>query len=150
MEFHEFACRRVPFPYESSVQRKQVSNHGLQSSKRPFDNLNRLTNLDGGIDGHDFFRTHSRLKPDYNIFWQRRQAISKVDYSPDSVRTLNCAMLFRIYKFRKQIAGKHGLYEPNWTPLGHLAETQARRETLYAKLTPERARDQMLSLWLRL
>ena len=126
-----------------------MSNHGLQSSKRPFDNLNRLTNLDGGIDSHDFFRTHSRLKPDHNIFRQGCQAISKADDPSNSVRTFDGAMLFRIDKFREQIARKHRLYEPDWPPLGHLTETQTRRETLDAKLT-ERARRQMLALWLRL
>src|SRR5436190_16891299 len=59
-------------------------------------------------------------------------------------------MLSRIDKFRKQIAGKHRLHEPDWSPLGHLAETQSRRETLDAKLTPERGRGQVLALWLRL
>src|SRR5436190_4275824 len=58
-------------------------------------------------------------------------------------------MLSRIDKFRKQIAGKHRLHEPDWSPLGHLAETQSRRETLDAKLTPERGRGQVLALWLR-
>ena len=127
-----------------------MSNHDLQSLKGPFRNLNRLANFDGGIDSHDFFRTHSGLKPNHNIFRQRCQAIAKVDDPSNSVRTFNGTMLFRIDKFREQIAGKHRLYEPDWPPLGHLAETQARRETLDAKLTPERGRGQMLALWLRL
>ena len=91
-----------------------MSNHGLQSPKRPFDNLNRLANFNGGIDSHDFFRTHSRLKPDHNIFRQGCQAISKADDPSNSVRTFDGAMLFRIDKFREQIARKHRLYEPDW------------------------------------
>ncbi len=45
-----------------------MSNHDLQSLKRAFRNLNRLANFDGGIDSHYFFRTHSGLKPNHNIF----------------------------------------------------------------------------------
>ena len=129
---------------------QQMSNHDLQSLKRSFGNLNRLANFDGGIDSHDFFRAHSRLKRDHNIFRQRRQALPKVEDPSDSVRTFNGAMLFRIDKFREQITGKHGLYEPDWPSSGHLAETQSRRETLDVKLTPDRGRGQMLSLRLRL
>jgi hypothetical protein len=66
------------------------------------------------------------------------------------MRTLYGAILRRIDKFCEQIARKHGLHEPNRAPLGHPAETQSRRETLDAKLTPERGRGQMLALWLRL
>jgi len=127
-----------------------MRNQDLQSLKGPFGNLNRLANFDGGIDGHDFFHAHSGLKSEHSSFRQGCQAIAKVDDPSNSVRTFNGAMLFRIDKFREQIAGKHRLYEPDWPPLGHLAETQARRETLDAKLTPERGRGQMLSLWLRL
>ena len=127
-----------------------MSNHDLQSLKRPFRNLNRLANLERGIDSHDFFRPYSGLQPNHYVFRQCCQAISKVDYPPYPVRTFNGTMLFRIDKFREQIAGKHRLYEPDWPPFGHLAETQARRETLDVKLTPERGRGQMLALWLRL
>jgi hypothetical protein len=126
-----------------------MSNHDLQSLKRPFGNLNRLTNFDGGMDNHDFFRTHSRLKRDHNIFRQGCQAIPKVDDPSDSLRIFNGAMLRRIDKFREQIAGKHGLYEPNWSSLGHFSEAQSRRETLDLKSTPQRSRSQMLSFWLR-
>src|SRR5438874_1917370 len=131
-------------------RRQQMSNHDLQSLKRPFRNLNRLANFNGGIDSHDFFRTHSRLKRDHNIFRQGCQAIPKVDDPSDSVRTFNGTMLFPINKFREQITGKHRLHEPDWPSLGHLAETQSRRETLDVKLAPERGRGQMLSLRLRL
>ena len=146
MESHEFACRRVPFPYESSVQRirrefgirdlsqlgsngfsftlvgphppdeplggehfccrnlhfngspkklkqnsnpvfhgQQISNQDLQSLKRPLDDLNRLANFNGGIDSDNFFRAHSRLKADHNIFRQSCKAIPKVDDASDSV-----------------------------------------------------------------
>jgi hypothetical protein len=123
-----------------------MSNHDLQSLKRPFSNLNRLANFNRGIDSHDFFRTYSRLKRDHNIFRQRRQAVSKVYDPSDSVRTFNGAMLFRIDKFGEQITGKHRLHEPDWPSSRHLAETQSRRETLDVKLTPNRGRGQMLSL----
>ena len=66
------------------------------------------------------------------------------------MRSLYGAMLRRIDKFCKKIAGKHGLYEPNRPPLGHSSETQSRRETLDAELAPERGRGQMLAFWLRL
>ncbi len=131
-------------------RRDQASNHDLQSSKRPFNNLNCLANFDGRIDGHDFFRTHSRLKPDHNVFRQGREVIPKVDDSPDAVRSFNSAMLFRIHKLREQITGKHRLYEPDWPPVGHLAKAQSRRETLDAELTPESNGSQMLPLRLRL
>ena len=131
-------------------RRQQTSNDDLQSLKRPFRNLNRLANFDGGIDSHDFFRTYSRLKRDHNIFGQGCQAIPKVDDPSDSVRTFNGAMLFSINKFREQITGKHRFHEPDWPSSGHLAETQSRREALDVKLTPERGRGQVLSLRLRL
>jgi hypothetical protein len=73
-----------------------------------------------------------------------------VDDPSDSLRIFNGAMLRGIDKFREQIAGKHGLNEPNWPPLGHFSEAQSRRETLDPKSTPQRVRSQMLSLWLRL
>jgi len=154
-----FCCRNLRFKGSPKklkqnsnpfFRRQQMSNHDLQSLKRPFCNLNRFANFDRGIDSHDFFRTHSRLKRDYNSFRQGCQAIPKADDPSDSVRTFNGAMLFRIDKFREQITGKHRLHEPDWPPLGHLAETQSRRETLDVKLTPERGRGQMLSLRLRL
>jgi len=131
-------------------RREQASNHDLKSLKGPFDDLNRLADFNGRIDGHDFFRTHSRLKPGHNVFRQGRQAIPKADDPPDAVRSFNSAMLFRIYKFREQITGKHRFYEPDWPPVGHLAEAQSRRETLDAELTPETDRSQMLPLRLRL
>src|SRR5436190_2201055 len=131
-------------------RREQASNHDLQSSKRAFNNLNRLADFDGRIDGHDFFRTHCRLKPGHNIFRQGCQTIPKVDDPPDAVRSFNSAMLFRIHKFREQITGKHRFYEPDWPPVGHLAEAQSRRETLDAELTPESDGSQMLPLRLRL
>jgi hypothetical protein len=131
-------------------RREQASNHDLQSQERPINNLNRLANFDGRIDGHDFFCTHARLKPDYNVFRQGRQVIAKVDDSPDAVRGFDSAMLFRIHKFREQITGKHRFYEPDWPPVGHLAEAQSRRETLDAELTPESDGSQMLPLRLRL
>ena len=131
-------------------RREQASNHDLQSSKRPFNNLNRLANFHGRIDGHDFFCTHCRLKPDHNVFRQGREVIPKVDDSPDAVRSFNSAMLFRIHKFREQITGKHRFYEPHWPPVGHLTEPQSRRETLDAELTPESDGSQMLPLRLRL
>ena len=131
-------------------RREQASNHDLQSSKRPFNNFNRLANFNGRIDGHDFFCTHSRLKPDHNVFRQGREVIAKVDDPPDAVRSFNSAMLFRIHKFREQITGKHRFYEPHWSPVGHLAEAQSRRETLDAELTPESDGSQMLPLRLRL
>jgi hypothetical protein len=131
-------------------RREQASNHDLQSPKRAFNNLNRLANFDGRIDGHDFFCTHSRLKPDYNIFRQGCQAIPKADDPADAVRSFNSAMLFRIHKFREQITGKHRFYEPDWPPVGHLAEAQSRRETLNAELAPESDGSQMLPLRLRL
>src|SRR5205823_1769908 len=112
--------------------------------------LNSLANFEGRIDGHDFFCTYSRLKPDHNVFRQGRQAIPKVDDSPDAVRSFDSAKLFRIHKFREQITGKHRFYEPDWPPVGHLAEAQSRRETLDAKLTPESDGSQMLPLRLRL
>src|SRR6266853_260246 len=129
---------------------QQMSNHALQSLKRSFRNLNRLANFDGGIDSHDFFRTHSRLKRGHNIFRQGCQAIPKVDDPSDPVRTFNGAMLFPINKFREQITGKHRLHEPDWPSSGHLAETQSRRKTLDVKLTPDRGRGRLLSLRLRL
>jgi len=131
-------------------RREQASNDNLQASKRPFNNFNRLANFEGRIDGHDFFRTHSRLKPDHNVFRQGREVIAKVDDSPDAVRSFNSAMLFRIHKFREQITGKHRFYEPHWSPVGHLTEPQSRRETLDAELTPESDGSQMLPLRLRL
>ena len=131
-------------------RREQASNHDLQSSERPFNNLNRLANFDGRIDGHDFFCTYSRLKPDHNVFRQGRQAIPKVDDSPDAVRSFDSAMLFRIHKFREQITGKHRFYEPDWPPVGHLAEAQSGRETLDAELTPESDGSKILPLRLRL
>ena len=127
-----------------------MSNHDLKSSKRPFNNLNSLADFDGRIDGHDFFCTHSRLKPDHNVFRQGCQAIPKVDDSPDAMRSFNSAMLFRIHKFREQITGKHRFYEPDWPPVGHLAEAQSGRETLDAELTPESDGSQMLPFGLRL
>jgi hypothetical protein len=127
-------------------RREHASNHDLQSSERPFNNLNRLANFDGRIYGHDFFCTYSRLKPDHNVFRQGRQAIPKVDDSPDAVRSFDSAMLFRIHKFREQITGKHRFYEPDWPPVGHLAEAQSRRETVDAELTPETDGSQMLPL----
>jgi hypothetical protein len=129
---------------------EQASNHDLQSSKRPFNNFNRLANFDGRIDGHDFFCTYCRLKPGHNVFRQGGEVIPKVDDSPDAVRSFNSAMLFRIHKFREQITGKHRFYEPDWPPVGHLAEAQSRRETLDAELTPESDGSQMLPLGLRL
>jgi hypothetical protein len=48
------------------------------------------------------------------------------------------------------ITGKHRFYEPDWPPVGHLAEAQSRRETLDAELTPESDGSQMLPLRLRL
>jgi hypothetical protein len=77
------------------------------------------------------------------------KAIPKVDDPSDSLRIFNGAMLGRLDKFREQIAGKHGLYEPNWSSLGHFSETQSRRETLDPKLRLQRGRGQMLALWLR-
>src|SRR6266480_2877094 len=73
-----------------------------------------------------------------------------MDDPSNSVRTFNGAMLRRIDKFCEQIPRKHGLYKPNRAPLGHPSEAQSRRETLDAKLTPERGRGQMLALRLRL
>lgn len=131
-------------------RRQQAGNHDLQSSKRPFNNLNRLANFDGRIDSHDFFRTHSRLKLGHYAFRQGRQVIPKTDNPPNAVRSFNSAMLFRILKFRKQITGKHRFYEPDWRPLGHLAEAQSRRATLDTKLAPEGDGSQMLPLRLRL
>ena len=131
-------------------RREQASNHDLQSLKRPFNNLNRLANFDGRIDGHDFFCAHSRLKPGQYVFRQGRQVIPKADDPPDAVRSFNSAMLFRIHKFREQITGKHRFYEPDWPPVGHLAEAQSGRETLDAELTPESDGSQMLPLRLRL
>lgn len=126
-----------------------MSNHGLQSSKRPFDNLNWLVNFDGGINSHDFFRTHCRLKPDHNIFRQGCKAIPKVNDPSDPVRTFNGAMLFPINKFREQITRKHRFYEPHRPPVGHLAKAQSRREALDAELTPEGDGSQMLPFRLR-
>jgi hypothetical protein len=131
-------------------RRQQASHQGLQSLKRPFRYLDRLADLERGIDSHDFFRPYFGLQANHYVFRQCCQAISKVDYPSYPVRTFNGTMLFRIDKFREQIAGKHRLYEPDWPPFGHLAETQARRETLDVKLTPERGRGQMLAFWLRL
>ena len=154
-----FCCRNLRFKGSPKklkqnsnpfFRRQQTSNHDLQSLKSSLRNLNRLANFDGGIDRHDFFRTHSRLKRGHNIFRQGCQTIPKVDDSSDSVRTFNGAMLFSINKFREQITGKHRLHEPDWPSLGHPAETQSRRETLDVKLTPKRGRGQMLSLRLRL
>jgi hypothetical protein len=109
-----------------------------------------LTDFDGTIESHYFFRTHSRLEPSHNSLRQSCQPIPKVDDPSNSMRILNGAMLRRIDEFCEQIAGKHGLYEPNWPSLGHPSEPQSRRETLDAKLTPERGRGQMLALRLRL
>ena len=63
-------------------RREQLSNQDLKSLKGPLDDLNRLADLNGRIDGHDFFCTYARLKPDYNVFRQGRQVIAKVDDSP--------------------------------------------------------------------
>ena len=134
----------------SFPRRQQMSNHDLQALKRPFRNLNRLTNFDRGIDRHHFFRAHLRSQRDHNTFRQCRQAMPEVNDPSDSMRVFNAAMLFRIDKFREQITGEHRLHEPDWPPLGHLAETQSRRQTLDLKLTPEPRRSQMLSLRLRL
>ena len=122
----------------------------LQSLKRSFDNFNRLANFERAIDGHHFFRTHSRLKCNNHSFGQSCQAISKADDPLDSMRTFNGAMLLRINKFPEEIAGKHCLHEPDRSPLGQLSKTQSRRETLDLKLTPQRCRRQMLSFGLRL
>jgi hypothetical protein len=127
-----------------------MSNQGLQTSKRPFDNLNRFANFERGIDSHNLFLTYPGPKPDHNIFRQRCQMIPKVNDSPDAVRSFNSAVLFRIDEFGEEIAGEHGFYEPDWPSLGHPSETQSRRETLDAKLTPERGRGQVLPFWLRL
>jgi hypothetical protein len=35
-------------------------------------------------------------------------------------------MLLRIDEFGEEITREHGLYEPDWSSLGHLAETQSR------------------------
>src|SRR5439155_12219249 len=135
--------RRGPNPF---FRREQASNHDLKSSERPFNNLNRLADFDGRIDGHDFFCTHSRLKPGHNVFRQGRQVIPKADDPADAVRSFNSAKLFRIHKFRKQITGKHRFYEPEWPPVGHLAKAQSRRETLDAELTPESDGSKILPL----
>src|SRR5215831_11896606 len=126
-----------------------MSNHDFQSLKRPVNDLNRLANFDRAIESYELFRTHSRLECGHNIFRQRCQPIPKVDNPSDSVRALNGATLDRIDKFCEQISRKHGLYKPNRSPLSHPSEAQSRRETLDAKLTPERGRGQMLPLWLR-
>src|SRR6266576_57388 len=126
-----------------------MRNHDVKSLKRSIDDLNRLANFDGAIEGHDLFRTHSRLERCQNILRQGRQSIAKMDNPRNSMRGLYGAMLRRIGKFCEQIARKHGLYEPNRAPLGHFSETQSRGETLDAKLTPERGRGQMLPFWLR-
>jgi hypothetical protein len=90
------------------------------------------------------------LERSYNIFRQGRQPIAKTDNPSNSMRIFNGTMLARIDKLCEQIPGKHGLYKPDRAPLGHPSETQSRRETLDAKMTPERGRGQMLALWLRL
>jgi len=123
-----------------------MSNYDLQSLKRPFDNFNRLANFDGGIDRHDFFRTHSCSKRQQSRFGQGSRSIPKVQYSSDSVRTRYAAVLSPIDKFREQITRKHRFHEPDRPPSGHLAETQPRGETLDVKLTPQCGRCQMLSL----
>src|SRR6266478_6783305 len=126
-----------------------MSDHAPQSLKRPFDNLNRLANLDGGIQSYHFLCARFRLKFCHNIFGQDCQAIPKADDPGDSVTIFHSAMLFRIHKFREQITGKHRFYQPDWPPVGHLAEAQSRRETLDAELTPESDGSQMLPLRLR-
>jgi hypothetical protein len=108
-----------------------------------------LADFDGAIECYDLFRTHSRSESGHNIFGQRCQSIAKMDDSANSMRIFNGAMLSRINKFCEEIAGKHGLYEPNGPPLSHSLETQTGREAFDAKLTPERRGSQMLSLWLR-
>src|SRR6185437_5333393 len=103
----------------------------------------------GAVQGHDLFRTDSRLERSHNIFRQGCQPIAKMDDPSNSVRTFNGAVLQRIDKFCEQIARKHRLYEPDRSSLGHPSETQSRRETLDAKLTPQCGGGQMLALWLR-
>src|ERR1700730_6514397 len=127
-----------------------MSNHDFQPLKGPFNDFNRLADFDGTIESHDLFRTDSRLERSYNIFRQGCQPIAKMENPSNSMRTFYGAMLLRIDKFCEQIAGKHCLYEPNRPPLGHPSESQPRRETVDAKMTPEGGRGQMLALWLRL
>src|SRR4029077_1443994 len=127
-----------------------MSNHHFKSLKGSINDLNRLADFDRAIESHDLFRTHPRLQRSYNTFRQGRQPIAKTDNPSNSMRIFNGTMLGRIDKFCEQIPGKHGLYKPDRAPLGHPSETQSRRETLDAKMTPERGRGQMLALWLRL
>ena len=87
----DFCCRNLHFNGSPKKLKQdsnpffcgqQMSHHDLQSLKRPFSNLNRLANFNRGIDSDDFFRTHSRLKRDHNIFRQRRSG------DPQSGRSL--------------------------------------------------------------
>src|SRR5215510_2433780 len=127
-----------------------MRNHDFQALKGPVGDLNGLADFDGAIESYNLFRTHFRLKRGLNVFRQSRQQIPKMDDPPNPMRVFNRAMLGRVDEFCEQIARKHGLNEPNRSPLSHFPETQSRRETLHAKLTPERGRGQMLALWLRL
>src|SRR4029077_9954537 len=99
-----------------------MSNHDFKPLKRSIDDLNRLADPDRTIESYDLFRTHSRLKRSHNIFGQGCQPIAKMDNPSNPMRIFDGAMLGRIDKFCEQIPGKHGLYEPNRTPLGHLSE----------------------------
>ena len=127
-----------------------MRNHDLQALKGPVDDLNRLADFDGAIESYNLFRPHFRLKRGHNVFRQSRQPISKMDDPSNPMRVFNRAMLRCVDKFREKIARKHGFNEPNRAPLRHSSETQSGGETLYAKLTLERRRGQMLALRLRL
>jgi hypothetical protein len=129
-----------------------LKRRALSPPKSPFRRIAQGTQterFEGGIDRHDFFCPNPRPKPGPNAFRQDSQAIPKVDDPSDSLRIFNGALLCRLDKFREQIAGKHGLYEPNWLPLGHFSEAQSKRETLNPKLRLQGGRGQMLALWLR-
>src|SRR5262245_18802066 len=127
-----------------------MRNHDFQALKGPVGDSNRLADFDGAVESYNLFRTHFRLKRRHNVLRQSRQQIPKMDDPLNSMRVFNRAMLGCVDEFSEQIARKHGLNEPNRASSGHFPETQSRRETLHANLTPERGRCQMLALWLRL
>jgi hypothetical protein len=106
--------------------------------------------FEGGIDRHDFFCTHSGLKPNHDIFRQCCQAIPKSGRSlglPENFQRRDVAPNRQISRTESRETWP---LEPDWSSLGHFSEAQSRRERLDRELTPERGRGQMLSLWLRL
>src|ERR1044071_6352575 len=98
-----------------------MRNHDFKSLEGSVDDLDRLANFNGAIEGHDLFRTHFRLERCHNIFRQSCQPIAKMDNPSNSMRIFDGAMLRRIGEFCEQIAREHGLYEPNRASLGHFS-----------------------------